>query len=187
MSNNLRQQIHDRMNLKETDELLEIWQTNNRAEWSDEAFDVIKSILQERGEVIPEQNEPVYEIEKDEEEVVDNRLEEWEENLLDDEDQPEFYNVLEVVLLRKNINLTAKAVIFVYLVSGLAMLPYFISLFKSIFPGRSDLNLPIYVFAFVLTILGSAVTIAITYFPLKALTHILRILMEMEFRSRKTG
>jgi len=37
----------------------------------------------------------------------------------------------------------------------------------------------------IFTILSVGLQIAITYFPLKALAQILRILMEMEFRSRK--
>jgi hypothetical protein len=41
MSNDLRKQIYSRMNSKETDELLEIWQSNHLYEWSDEAFEVI--------------------------------------------------------------------------------------------------------------------------------------------------
>jgi hypothetical protein len=36
-----------------------------------------------------------------------------------------------------------------------------------------------------ITILTLGIRVALIYFSLKALTHILRILMEMEFRSRK--
>lgn len=48
------------MKLKETDELISIWQKNNRAEWSDAAFEVVKELLIERGQVLPEQNEPNF-------------------------------------------------------------------------------------------------------------------------------
>jgi hypothetical protein len=187
MSNELRKQIRGRMNLKETDELLSIWQTNNRVEWSDEAFEEIRKILKERGENIPEQNEPIYEIQDIDDETLNKGLEEWEVKLLDDENQPEFYNTADVIFLGKNIDLTVKAMIFVYLASSLLAIPYFVSLVKGFFPGLNGFDIPIYIFSFVFSIVSAAITIAVTYFPLKALTHILRILMEMEFRSRKAG
>jgi hypothetical protein len=48
MDNNLRKQIYSNMNLRETDDLVEIWQRNDRKEWSDLAFDVIREILVNR-------------------------------------------------------------------------------------------------------------------------------------------
>ena len=51
----LNQQIYHRMNQKETVELLDIWQKNNRAEWSEETFVVIHAILLQRLERVPEQ------------------------------------------------------------------------------------------------------------------------------------
>ncbi len=61
MSIELREQIYNELNLRETNDLLEIWQTNNRTEWSDIAFEIIKQILTERGLKIPEQDAPVDE------------------------------------------------------------------------------------------------------------------------------
>ena len=49
MNHELRDQIYNNMNLRETDELLEIWQTNDRVEWSETTFEVIKEILKSRG------------------------------------------------------------------------------------------------------------------------------------------
>ncbi len=60
MSDDLRDQIYNNMNMRDTDELLDIWQTNNRYEWTDTAFDVIRQILQQRIGQLPEQDEPVY-------------------------------------------------------------------------------------------------------------------------------
>jgi hypothetical protein len=48
VDNNLRKQIYGNMNLKETEDLVEIWQENDRKEWSDLAFDVIREILVNR-------------------------------------------------------------------------------------------------------------------------------------------
>jgi hypothetical protein len=190
MSNEeLRRQIYSNLNLKETDELLDTWQANNRAEWSDEAFEVIKAILKERGVEIPEQNDPVYEVEEEpvDGETLDNDgLEGWEAKLLDDEDQPEFYDTLEVITLKDNINKVTKAVIVIYALQSIPTLQWSSQLIASYFPDRQTFMPFIYLVTLLLTALGTAVSIAIVYFPLKALIHILRILMEMEFNSRKS-
>ncbi|HEX2997720.1 MAG TPA: hypothetical protein VHP14_23055, partial [Anaerolineales bacterium] len=108
MSNEgLRQQIYGALNTKETEELLDIWQTNNRGEWSDEAFEVVERLLKERGVEIPQQDEPVYEVEEKTttKEISDeDGLEEWEAKILDDENQPEFYDTVEVITLKGNID-----------------------------------------------------------------------------------
>ena len=75
MSEELRSQIYSNMNLKETDELLEIWQTNDRDEWSDLAFDVVRQILLSRISELPEQDEPVLE-EESEDKADDDEEEE---------------------------------------------------------------------------------------------------------------
>ena len=184
MSENLHEQIRKTMELKETDELLDIWQTNNRLEWSDETFDVIKDVLLGRREEIPEQDEPVYEIE--EEEGLDDDLEDWEVKALDADNQPEFYNVVDVILLKKRVNMTAKAAIVVYLLVGLTTIPFY-AFYVTQFFGNPELAPVAYVIAFVISMLSATLSLAVIYFPIKALTHILRILMEMEFRSRKAG
>jgi len=52
----MRKQIYERMNFKETGELLEIWRKGDREEWTESAFDVIKEILLDRlGEIPPEE------------------------------------------------------------------------------------------------------------------------------------
>ena len=57
--NNLRKQIYNNMNFKATDELVEIWKTNNRLEWSDISFDIIKEIIEHRLGELPPQEEPI--------------------------------------------------------------------------------------------------------------------------------
>jgi hypothetical protein len=54
-TNSLRQQIYKSMNEKDTRELSEIWKANDRNEWSDQTFDIIEEILQNREVEIPEQ------------------------------------------------------------------------------------------------------------------------------------
>ena len=64
MSDDLRKQIYLNFRRRETEELLEIWRTNDRYEWSEMTFDVIREILQERQVELPPQGEPVYEAHK---------------------------------------------------------------------------------------------------------------------------
>jgi len=189
MSNEeLRRQIRSNLNLKETDELLDIWTINNRASWSDQAFEAIEDILKERGVEIPEQNDPVYKMDEEiaaEETVDDDGLDEWEAKVLDDENQPEFYDTLEVITLKDNISKTLKAVIVVNILGGVTIFQWVNGIVGSYFPNRQELRPLLYLIAFIVTALSVAIEIAIVYFPLKALAHILCILMEMEFRSRK--
>ncbi len=55
MDHEFRNQVFKALNLKTTDELIEIWQTNDRTEWSDAAFDVIQEILRNRIGKVPPQ------------------------------------------------------------------------------------------------------------------------------------
>ena len=59
MGDNNRKQIYENFNQKSTNELIEIWQTNNRVDLNDMTFDVIREILLERLAKIPPQNEPI--------------------------------------------------------------------------------------------------------------------------------
>lgn len=63
MSTDLQRQIRDNLSLKETDELLEIWQKGDAAEWSAEAFELIREILKERLGYLPPQSTAVQVLE----------------------------------------------------------------------------------------------------------------------------
>ena len=181
MNNSLHEQIHKNLNLKETDELLEIWITNDRVEWSATTFEVLEELLKERIVQVPPQNEPVLE----HNEVEDDGLDDWEAKLLDEEDQPVFYDTLEVLSLRDNLNRVAIVSVVVYVLIGVLNIPW---LSLILLRGGSIAFSDIMQFGVetLITILTLGIRVAVIYFPLKALTHILRILMEMEFRSRKT-
>ncbi len=112
MNDELREQIRNNLNLKDIYELLEIWRINNRVVWSDTTFEVLREILKERIGEIPPQDEPILESKGDtEENDVDYGLEEWEANLLNDENQPELYDTLDVLKLIHNVNKVAFAAI----------------------------------------------------------------------------
>lgn len=183
MSTELHQQIYQNMNLKETDELLAIWQRNDREAWSDEAMQIVKDILTERNVEIPEQTGTADDHEG--EDAPDDGLEEWEIRLLEAENQPDFYDSIEVIDLKKKINLTARAVVIAYALESIVLFQWYVSMIQFYFPNFRQYTLWIHLISLIVAVLGTAITIAIAYYPLKALSNILRILMEMEFRSRK--
>jgi hypothetical protein len=60
MDKELAEQIKENIDKESTDELLRIWIENDRKEWTDETFDVVKQVLIQRGEKIPEQKKPTF-------------------------------------------------------------------------------------------------------------------------------
>lgn len=177
MNKGLREQIYKKFDEKETNELLEIWQTNNRIEWSDLAFEVLEEVLKQRKLKLTKQNEPITEYKEEDD---DENLEEWETKLLDKEDQPEFYDVLEILSLKDNINKVAKAAVIIIIVTRLLNTYVIQSLIIGEIP-TFDVNIFL---PFFITILATGLYVAIAYFSLQGLAYILRILMEMEFNSR---
>ena len=61
MDEDFRNQIYNTLIQKETDDLIEIWQTNDQTAWSPEVFPIIQGILESRLEKLPIQNLPIYE------------------------------------------------------------------------------------------------------------------------------
>ena len=185
MNSNLRTQIRNRMVLKETEELIEIWQTNDRSEWSDDAFEVIKGILDERGVEIPEQNEPVYE-HKEEKNEKNYDFSDEELRIIDDENPPAFYDPFDVLFVTKRIDWIAKWMIVFTVLYNIINFQRTMGIVQPYFIRNPD-SILVYAFTVLVLILNAAIGIIVIYFPLKALSHILRILMEMEFRSRKAN
>jgi hypothetical protein len=173
------------MALKETTELLEIWQNNNRFEWSDEAFEVIKEILEERGVEVPDQNKPVYE-QQEEKNEDDYDFSDEELRIIDDENPPAFYDPLEVLFVTKRIDWIAKWMIVFTILYNIINFQRMMGIVQPYFI-RNPNSILVYAFTVLVLILNAAIGIIVIYFPLKALAHILRILMEMEFRSRKVN
>ncbi|MBN8655176.1 MAG: hypothetical protein J0M11_05505 [Anaerolineae bacterium] len=179
MSSELRNQIYVSLNSKDTDELLDIWKKNDRLEWSALAFEVLEEILTKRITTLPKQDKPI--LEKDD--STDDDLEDWEAKILDSENQPELYDTLEVINLVDSINKVAKAVVVVYIIIYIINSSVITALFTEGLMAFGEIS--IMVRNLLIVILSAALQIVIVYFPLKALSHILRILMEMEFNSRK--
>jgi hypothetical protein len=184
MSNELRDQIYNNMNLKETEELLEIWQTNDRVEWADSTFDVIKELLVKRGVEIPEQDDPIHEYDEEETEVENYDFSELELKIMDDGNPPDFYDPFEVLKLSKWIEWAAKAMVVGIIVYNLTRFPGFKNIVEAFF-SQDPNSLLINIIAFVFLAINTITGIAISYFLLMTLAQALIILMQMEFNSRK--
>ena len=82
--------------MKETDDLLEIWITNDHVEWSDIAFDVVKEILEQRLVELPPQAEPIFEyVEKDVNHTYDENI--LVDKYIDPDITPIFYEPKQVI------------------------------------------------------------------------------------------
>jgi amino acid transporter len=185
MSNNLRSQIFSNLNIKETDELLEIWTTNDRVEWSNTAFDVIKEILEQRLGELPPQDEPIFEYVERE---VDNT---YDENILidkynDPNDPPIFYKPKQVIWMNRWLNRLAVAAVGATIIISIPEFFRMHDIVLSYFRGNPEWNFVSWMIALVVGGLLITFQSFIIYFSLKALASILKILMEMEFNSRVT-
>lgn len=58
MEDQFREQLYNNLNLRETNELIEIWRVHDSIEWTELAFDVIQQILINRLGELPAQNLP---------------------------------------------------------------------------------------------------------------------------------
>jgi len=97
----------------------------------------------------------------------------WEDKILDDENQPELYDPLDVLSV---IDYLKTTVTWFIIITVLTVVAGFVTGDHSLF----DIIINLF------TLVPKAIVeIAILFFSITALTHILRILMEMEFNSRK--
>lgn len=95
MDSDFRRQVFNSLNMRDTEDLLEIWQENNRAEWEQVAFDVIAEILQSRLGTAPPQGEPSYEFSEPADEESDDLDQEQQMiELAENEDVDELARIL---------------------------------------------------------------------------------------------
>lgn len=181
MSNNHRNQIFNNLNLKETKELVDLWQNNDRVEWSELAFDVIQEILLERLGELPPQNEPIWEYYENNTEVEDDDFLDRYINMVS---ASIFYKPKEVLWLEKWMNRAAIFLFFGYFGGNILQLPRFQRTVLSFFGGNPELEFIAWPIAIIIFILIVGFQFVVLYFPLKALGSILKILMAMEFNSR---
>jgi hypothetical protein len=170
MNSKYYQQVYSSLELKETDDLVEIWKRNDRKEWTDEAFDAIRIILIDRLGSLPDQR-------TDKEEFNDSSDSSGVENQI----IPAYYSPDKILRLCKIMDIVAPVSVFVYL---LANYQTFIQQILPLFQPYDDKSANIIQLS--LLILNLAVYCAILYLALRALSSILRILLQMADNSQKT-
>ena len=180
MNNDIRKQIYDRLNQKETDELVEIWKKNDQVEWTEDAFNIIREILLERLGEIPSQGDPIFEHIEEAEPKDDTE----DELALSDDDMPEFYNPHDVLKLEKWLFRAAIAAIIASVISNIIELPNLHNVIWSYNSGNVVWNIISWIIAIVAFVFLVGLQCIVIYFPLKALGSILEILMAIEFSSR---
>jgi len=184
MNGDLRRQIHNQMNLRKTEDLLEIWQENDHVEWSDQAFEVIREILKERGAEIPAQNELIREHDEKETDEEDYAFSEEELAIIDDENSPVFYDPFEVLLLIKRLDRMLRVMIGFIIANSILNFPTSKGIAQSFLFVDQD-SILMFIAGVLIASVSAVLSIIGVYIPLMVLSRILRILMEMEFKSRK--
>lgn len=132
----------------------------------------------------PEQDVPNYEHKGQGKQEEDHDFSDQELRIIDDENPPDFYDPFDVLFTTKRIDWMAKAMIAFTILYNVFNFPSTMQIMQSFFI-RNPNSILVYVTSAFAVILNTAISLIVIYFPLKALAHILRILMEMEFRSRK--
>jgi hypothetical protein len=158
--NPLQKAIRDNWKQKESKELLEIWQENNRAEWSDMTFDIIRQILEERGIEIPEQDEIEVDMQDDEE---------ADANAENRPHAPTFYQPQQVLFFAEVTSKMAWVILSFTILNGVRLL-------------FNELDFPLWSAA--LNTFIAMITGIFTFFMMKGIAYGLYILMEFEFNSR---
>ena len=176
MSEDYRDQVFNNLDLKSTKELLEIWQKNERFDWSDTAFEVIQEILEEGLEELPPQNKAVYEQveEKKDKAVLSAKYTSPDNNGL-------LYDPKKVLKLCSWLNWMS--VIFPFLIVLLNFDTIIYILFFFIPYSFSNTMTPA---NSLLAIIVNILYKSIPYFLLfRAISYMLKILLEMELNSRE--
>ena len=109
---------------------------------------------------------------------------ELELKIIDDETPPDFYDPFEVIQLVKWIDRATKVVVIIVILFNLTRFLSFLNMFGA-YSYEGQNSFLIYFVAFIAMAINALIGIAITNFILKTLSQTLRILMEMEFNSRK--
>ena len=172
MSDILRKQTYHLMNLKETEELLDIWRANERYAWTDTAFEVVHQILQERLGEVPSQNDPAFK-------PISEKV-----NKESGVKFPLLYNPEQVLWLDIWLNRAAVAMVVIIIILSIYNYPSVQSTIRSSFLINSSTNLIVILITLVIVFLFALFECILVYFSLKSLAMILKILMAMELNSR---
>ncbi len=179
MSSDFHTQLHHQFNQRDTDELLTIWQENNRGDWSETAFEVIREILQERLGQVPPQNAPTFE------RTTPQEPPDPAGQLLEREAKPVFYSPKEVFWLIKWLERLSIAAVVATIVLSISWISTMHALISGFFTNGDEPKMLVWTLTFLLLAVDVALQCVLYYFGFRWLAFILQMLIEIEFRSRK--
>jgi hypothetical protein len=186
----IRQIIYNTLSLRETEDLVEIWQNNDRVEWSGVAFEVIGEILRERSVEIPPQGEQILEHPAATSPILGKIQGFFQADTGDiskfggEENLPVFYDPRQVLRLEKWIDHTIKIVTILYAINSVTWFSGYRSIVQEWFFSKPGVEGGVTVITVILIATALAIQIGITFAALKGLAYILKILMQFEFNSR---
>ncbi len=181
--NKVETTIYNALNTKETEALLEIWETNDHFEYTDLAFQFIHDILLQRGITPPTQNQPIYEHTKIKKPLFPKFVFDYQK-YAGMEDQTVFYSPHKVRKI--GVWLNKFTVIFI-IGSILSEIIFSVQYFLQYLPTinkNSPLDVSLFVFENLGTLLGTLILSLSIFGLIKVLNMIMMIIMEMEFASR---
>lgn len=160
----IQKQLYNRLSEKETEELVAIWQENDRGAWSEAAFAAIQKILLERLGELPEQAPPV-----DEGDDADDA----------DEGQyvPRYPNDNRLIWLAETSKMVSWAALAVGLVYAVLKLGYYF--WVQFPPAQWTLGRIYHIVAPVADQLDSLLYAGFAFLVLQAITEIIYLLMDI--------
>jgi hypothetical protein len=169
MNNEYFQQIYRTLDLKETDELLEIWKRNDREEWTDEALKAIEIILTNRLKSLPEK----YTVEE-------SNVQSIKLTVAKEENPTVYYLPRKVIRLCQIMDIAAPISVIAFLISNYQIL--YQQVFSLFQPYDDKTGV---IIQFVLLLLTLFVNCVLLYFVLRVFSSILRILLQIADNSLK--
>ncbi len=164
--------IYSNLNRKETNELLNIWTEQNKNEWTEIALEVVKQILLERLGEIPEISQTSL--------PIKNQRKNIEQ--INSENPPEFYDPLQVWRLEKSLAIASKIMIGIIVIYSILN---YKNTYNLVWPYFMEDRVMVSAISIFIVVINILVVVCIIYFPMKAFGKILRLLMQMEYNSRR--
>lgn len=170
--NNMREIVYSNLNLKSTEELVEIWKQKNKEEWTELALEIVEEILITRLGEIPDQIMLFQENSENDDQHIKLEL----------SDTPEFYNPKDVIMVEKWLIRASNALILLITINSLFNYKSYYSMASAMLENNNVTGHYIAVFMIIILL---AINAAIIFFPMRGIGFVLKILMQIEFNSRK--
>ena len=183
MSDDLRSQIAVTLGRKTTDELLAIWVTNDRMEWSNDAFEAIGTFWNSASPMLPAQPDPPAP-QPDRAAPALGHAALFAQKAAQPQGAAVFYRPADVLALIGWLEKLAPYAIGATILADLPALFGLHQIIGAYFTGRAAASSITLLITVVVGALALVLPCWLVYFALKSAAAILRMLLETEFNSR---